>query len=153
MPRFAGFLLLLSACGKLSGERRDLALLRPLAALLSVWRALDWLLSWGGRTVDGHILFLDLLVGAAALYFHFQFLTDMAALAERCQAEGMGLDARLRRRRTVYVVITTAASLLGDLPAWLLGDWARWAVVGMSLVGVAAAVLIMAALFQLRKCL
>lgn len=153
LPRFVGFLLLLSACGKLSGARRDLALLRPLAALLSAWYALDWLLSWGGGAVGGHILFFDLLVGAAALYFHFQFLTDMAALAERYQAEGMGLDARLRRRRTVYVVISTAASLLGDLPAWLLGDWARWAVVGMSLVGVAAAVLIMAALFQLRKCL
>ena len=152
IPRFVGFLLLLSAIGKLSGERRDLTLLRPLAALLSVWYALDWLLSWGGGAVGGHILFLDLIVGAAALYFHFQFLTDMAALAERYQAEGTGLDTRLRRRRTVYVVITTAASLLGDLPAWLLGDWARWAVVGLALVGLAAAVLIMWSLFQLRRC-
>lgn len=152
IPRFVGFLLLLSAIGKLSGERRDLTLLRPLAALLSVWYALDWLLSWGGGAVGGHILFLDLIVGAAALYFHFQFLTDMAALAERYQAEGTGLDIRLRRRRTVYVVITTAASLLGDLPAWLLGDWARWAVVGLALVGLAAAVLIMWSLFQLRRC-
>lgn len=152
IPRFVGVLLLLSAIGKLSGERRDLTLLRPLAALLSVWYALDWLLSWGGGAVGGHILFLDLIVGAAALYFHFQFLTDMAALAERYQAEGTGLDIRLRRRRTVYVVITTAASLLGDLPAWLLGDWARWAVVGLALVGLAVAVLIMWSLFQLRRC-
>ena len=34
-PRFVGWLLLLSACKKLSGERRDLALLRPLAVLLA----------------------------------------------------------------------------------------------------------------------
>ena len=80
-PRFVGFLLLLSAIDKLSGERRDLALLRPLTMLLAVWSGLDWLVSWAGGDVDGHILFLDLLVAAAGLYFQFQFLTDMAALA------------------------------------------------------------------------
>ena len=30
LPRFVGWLLLLSAIGKLAGERRDLPLLRPL---------------------------------------------------------------------------------------------------------------------------
>ena len=46
LPAFAGWLLLLSACQKLSGARRDLALLRPLAVLMSVWNGADWLAAW-----------------------------------------------------------------------------------------------------------
>lgn len=151
-PRFVGFLLLLSAIGKLSGERRDLVLLRPLAALLGAWAALDWLLSWLGGTVGGHILFLDLLMAVASLYFHFQFLTDMAALAERYQPEGDDLDQRLRRRRTVYVVLMTAIDLVIDLPDGLLGDWQRWTALGMAVIACIAALFVMTGLFGLRRC-
>ena len=150
-PRFVGWLLLLSACKKLSGERRDLALLRPLSVLLAAWYALDWLLSWGGGNVNGHILFLDLLLAVAGLYFHFQFLTDMAALAERYQPEGAGLDGQLLRRRTVYVVLTTLFSLLGELLAVLPEYWGEWIAVGMMLAALIAAVMIMVALFRLRR--
>ena len=152
-PRFVGWLLLLSACKKLSGERRDLALLRPLSVLLAAWYALDWLLSWGGGDVNGHILFLDLLLAVAGLYFHFQFLTDMAALAERYQPEGADLDGKLCRRRTVYVVLTTLTALLGDfgLLAALPEHLGEWIFIGMALAALIAAFLIMAALFRLRR--
>lgn len=151
-PRFIGFLLFPSAIGKLSGERRDLVLLRPLAALLGAWAALDWLLSWSGGSVSGHILFLDLLMAAANLYFHFQFLTDMAALAERYQHEGDDLDQRLRRRRTVYVVLMTAIDLVIDLPDGLLGEWQRWTALGMAVIACIAALFVMTGLFGLRRC-
>ena len=151
-PRFVGWLLLLSACTKLAGVRRDLALLRPLSVLLAAWYALDWLLSWGGAGVNGHVLFLDLLTAVAGLYFHFQFLTDMAALAERYQPEDAGLDRRLRRCRTVFVVLTTLFSLLGDLSAVPTESWGEWAMIGMALAALIAAFLIMAALFRLRRC-
>lgn len=151
-PRFMGFLFLLSAVGTLSGERRDLALLRPLAILLAAWNALDWLLSWGGGDVDGHILFLDLLISVAGLYFHFQFLTDMAALAEQYQPEGSNLDRWLRRCRTVYVVLTTLVALMGSLPAELLEKWGQWAAMGAALVALIVMVLVMAGLFELRRC-
>ena len=152
-PRFVGWLLLLSACGKLSGQRRDLALLRPLAIMLAAWNALDWLLSWGGGNVDGHILFLDLLVAVAGLYFHFQFLTDMAALAARYQPEGTGLDGQLCSRRTVYVALTTLAALLGDLNLLvaLPEPLGAWIAIGLALTALLAAFMIMAALFKLRR--
>ena len=150
-PRFVGWLLLLSACEKLSKERRDLALLRPLAILLAAWYALGWLLSWGGEDVNGHILFLDLLLAVAGLYFHFQFLTDMAALAERYQPEGTGLDGKLRRRRTVYVVLTTLFALMGNVLAGLPDNLGEWFFMGMALAALLAAFLIMAALFRLRR--
>ena len=149
-PRFVGWLLL-SACQKLSGERRDLALLKPLTALLAAWYGLDWLLSWGGGDVDGHFLFLDLLVAVAGLYFHFQFLTDMAALAKQYQPEDANLDRRLLRCRTVYVVLITLLALIGNLPIELLEHLGEYALIGMALIACIAAVMIMAALFKLRR--
>ena len=152
LPRFVGFVLLLSAITKLSGERRDLKLLRPLCILLMGWATFDWLLSWGGRDLDGHILFLDLLISATQLYFHYQFLTDMAALAEQYQREGDDLDGRLRRRRTVYIVLITVVALLISLPAGLLGDWQEGVIMGTAVIACVVALMIMTALFGLRRC-
>ena len=48
LPDWAAYLLFLSAIRKLQGERRDLALLRPLGILLAVWNGADWLAVLGG---------------------------------------------------------------------------------------------------------
>lgn len=150
-PRFVGYILFFLAITKLADERRDLKLLRPLCILLGLWSAGDWALSWGGGDIDGHVLFLDLLIAAAGLYFQFQLLTDMAALAETYQ-EG-DLDARLRRRRTVYVVLVTVTALISALPeGTLLGDWQSWIAVGLTLIACVVSLTIMAGLFQLRRC-
>ncbi len=150
IPRFVGFLLLLSAIGKLSGERRDLALLRPLGILLAGWSGLDWLLSWGGGDVGGHILFLDLLVSAARLYFEFQLLTDLAAIAETYQPEESDLDRRIRRHRTEDMVLVTLLSLLVFLPQ---AEWRDWLVLALAVLVCVVSLMIMWNLFQLRRCL
>ncbi|MDE7262794.1 MAG: hypothetical protein K2N78_12155 [Oscillospiraceae bacterium] len=153
LPSFVGYILFYLAIEKLAGERRDLALLRPLCILLAVWSALDWLLSWGGGSIDGHALFLDLLAAAAGLYFQFQFLTDMAALAE-AYCPYSGLDARLRRRRTAYIVLVTAVSLFSTYPGRFLIRGDDWRTVVMAVLAVVACIislLVMAALFKLRK--
>lgn len=152
IPRFVGFLLLLSAVNKLSGHRRDLALLKPLCILLSAWNGADWLLSWFGGDADGKVLFLDLLIAAAELYFHFQFLTDMAALAETYQGEGEELDRRLRNRRTVYVVMCTAVALLFNFAAGPNGDWWQFVVTIGAIMAVIAALFVIFGLFALRRC-
>lgn len=115
LPSFAGALLLLSATGSLSAERRDLKLLRPLCGLLAAWHLIDWVLNLVGLSVSGRFLYLDLAVGAAVLYFHFQFLTDMAALAEKYQPPDSDLDRRIRRRRTVLLILDTALELASSL--------------------------------------
>lgn len=150
LPRFVGWMLLAAAVRDLSQERRDLALLRPLAVLMAVWNGVDWLASWAGQSVNGHILFLDLLVSAAVLYFHFQFLTDMAALAQRHQPEGGSLDRRLCRRRTAYLLVTTGADLLLALPAGRYEEVRGYAGTALALVGIAAALFIIIGLFELR---
>ena len=155
LPSFAGALLLLSATGSLSAERRDLKLLRPLCGLLAVWHLIDWVLNLVGLSVSGRFLYLDLAVGAAVLYFHFQFLTDMAALAEKYQPPDSDLDRRIRRRRTALLILDTALELASSLVQFIGTEqqavatlvWAFLALVVLLVV----VILIMRALFELRR--
>lgn len=149
-PRFVGWLLLVAAIRDLARERRDLSLLRPLGWLMAAWNGADWLLRWAGQTIDGHILFLDLLVSAAAIYFHFQFLTDLAALAQQHQPQDGDLDRRLRRRRTAYILITTAVSVLLHLPAGRYLELQGYAALGLAAAGLITALFIMVGVFELR---
>ncbi len=155
LPRFVGYLLLLSAIGKLSGARRDLALLQPLGLLLAVWYGADWLLSWGGGTMDGKSLFLDLLASAAGLYFRFQFLTDAAALAAQYQGPEDRVDNTLLQCRTIQTVFVAAAILTGSaLTVWPeLRDWTAFTVLalGGTLISVLAGLLALIGMFSLRK--
>lgn len=116
LPAFVGYLLLLSAIRKLSGERRDLLLLQPLGVLLAAWNLADWLFACLGGELSGMFLPLDLLAAVAGLYFHFQFITDMAALAEAYQPEDGSLARRLRQNRTAYTVLCTITALFVHLP-------------------------------------
>ena len=155
LPSFAGALLLLSATGSLSAERRDLKLLRPLCGLLAAWHLIDWVLNLVGLSVSGRFLYLDLAVGAASLYFHFQFLTDMAALAEKYQPPDSDLNRRIRRRRTVLLILDTALELASSLVQFIGTEqqavatlvWAFLALVVLLVV----VILIMRALFELRR--
>ena len=151
LPRFVGFYLLFSAIGKLSGERRDLNLLRPLCVLLTGWSGLDGLLSWVGGDVEGHILFLDLLVTVVTLYFHFQFLTDIAALSQRYQPEGDNLASRVRGHRTAFTLLITVFGLMADLTPVLPWEWWAGMIVFGALITCIVALIIMADLFHLRK--
>lgn len=148
IPRFVGFLLLLSAIDDLSKKRRELELLRPLCILLAAWSGGDWLASWIGGNLAGHILFLDLLIEAAGLYFHFQFLTDMAVLAETYRGAEDGLAQRLRNCRTVYVVMSTAVTVL---PAEWSGDWRQYVALLCAVGALIAGLIVMFGLFALRR--
>lgn len=156
LPAFAGYLLLLSAVRDLSGERRDLAPLRPLCSLMAACDGVDWLLSWLGSSLSGRFPPLDLTVAAAALYFHFQFLTDMAALAETHQPEGSNLNRKLLRRRTAYIVLCTVAQLIMCMPAWvyerIYGNVWDIAVGVLAMIALVVALFVMMGLFDLRRC-
>lgn len=150
LPRFAGWLLLLAAIEALQEARRDLALLRPLAMVLALWNAGDWLLSWGGGDLDGRLLPLDLLIAVMGIYFHFQFLTDLAAIAEGAREPGGPRLARvLRRLRSVETVLVTALSLAGCLPRSLEGI-RNGLTAALGVIYVLAGLWLMLSLFSLR---
>jgi hypothetical protein len=155
LPSFAGALLLLSAVDKLSAERRDLKLLRPLCMILAAWHLADWVLALNGSSLSGKLLFLDLIFTVVLLYFHFQFLTDMAAIAEKYQPEGETLNRRIRGRRTALLVLTTIADVASSLVQLLeLEQVFEMTAVVWGLLSAAVLiviVMIMVSLFQLRR--
>ena len=155
LPSFAGALLLLSAVDKLSAERRDLKLLRPLCMILTAWHLADWVLALNGSSLSGKLLFLDLIFTVVLLYFHFQFLTDMAAIAEKYQPEGETLNRRIRGRRTALLVLTTIADVASSLVQLLeLEQVFEMTAVVWGLLSAAVLiviVMIMFSLFQLRR--
>lgn len=153
LPRFVGWLLFLSAIKELKEERRDLGLLRPLGILMAVWAALDWGASWLGRDIDGLFPPLDLLAAVAGLYFLFQFLTDLAALAAARLPEGEGesLSRRMLRWRSVQTVLVTLFALVPYLPARLPEAVSNAAVIVLAVLYCILGFCLMAAVFTLRR--
>lgn len=151
LPRFVGWLLFLRAIDELKEERRDLALLRPLGVLLALWTGADWLASWAGRDVDGHFPPLDLVVAVAQLYFLFQFLTDMAALAETRHPEGGALGRKILLCRTVQTVLVTAFALAPYLPARLPEGVSGGALAVLAIAYCLLGAALMLFMFQLRR--
>lgn len=152
LPNFVGWFLFRSAIEKLEAERRELKLLLPLCTIMTLWYLTDWLLTIFGVGLSGRLLIVNLLQTVVALYFHFQFLTDLAALADAHLVEN-GRGNALRDCRTAYVVILTVGNLLLTLPLdRIVGDW--WGMVNilLAVVGCLVALFIMFSLFSLRKC-
>ena len=118
--------------------------------LLLVWHLADWVLTMGGKTLSGLFPPLELIVGVAALYFHFQLFTDSAALAAVYQPPEETLDRSLLRGRTVQVVLMTAMTLLSYLAEWFGEAW-QWVQMGMAVVYVIAGFCLMMTLFRLRR--
>lgn len=152
LPTFVGYLLFLSAIGLMAEEERELSLLRPLAILLATWHGLDWFLSFLNIELDSAIQFLDLLRDLANVYFHFQLLTNLAAIAARHQPEGAEMDAKLLKYRTLQTVMITGIRIISCFSVWFESLWSF--VSGcMAVVYLIAGVCLMKALFDLRRCL
>lgn len=146
LPQWAGYLLLWKSIALLEGERRDLALLRPFCLGLGLWSAAEWGLALFGLSLEGRFLPLDAVVAAVSLYCIFQFLTDLAALADAHQGPGLILGKNLRFCRSAAAVLT----VLGVLPIpW---DGHLIAVTVLVLVQLGVVLAILCYLFRLRKC-
>ena len=142
LPNTVGWWLLARVCREGRELRPSLGLLRPFCLALAVWDLQQFFPALEDR-IPG---LLTLLVGLVALYTHFQFLTDLAALADQALPGGEQGN-KLRSARTVMVVITTLLycyDLLFRLPALA---------VVMLVVGLCAYIYLLVQLWGLSKSL
>ena len=149
-PSFIGYLLFLSAINHLCDEERELNLLRTLGIILTVWHIASWFASFGAIKLDGMLPAVDIIIGVVNIYFHFQLLTNLASIATKYQSEGHEFDAKLLRYRTMQTVMLTAVIILGYLAKWQT-ELVTVISVGMIIVYLIVAVLLMKALFDLRR--
>lgn len=152
LPSFVGYLLFLSAIKLLNNEERELSLLRTLGVIMALWTGVEWLASFIGIKIEGMWQFIDIIISLVNLYFHFQFLTNLASIAAKYQSEGYELDAKLLRYRTLQTIMLTAIEVVLCFQPWLSEAWTVISVC-MVIVYVIAGICLMKALFDLRKCL
>lgn len=152
LPSFVGYLLFLSAINLLKDEERELSLLRTLAVIMALWTGVEWLASFVGLNLEGMWQFIDIIISLVNLYFHFQFLTNLASIAAKYQSEGYELDAKLLRYRTLQTVMLTAIEVIIRFQPWLSEAWTVISIC-MLIVYLIAGICLMKALFDLRKCL
>ena len=150
LPSFIGYLLFLSAINHLCDEERELNLLRTLGIILTVWHIASWFASFGAIKLDGMLPAVDIIIGVVNIYFHFQLLTNLASIAAKYQSEDHEFDAKLLRYRTMQTVMLTAVIILGYLAKWQT-ELVTVISVGMIVVYLIVAVLLMKALFDLRR--
>ena len=99
LPDWAGYLLILTALPVLGEKRPSALLLKPLGQLLAAYSGLVWFATILGWTNEIHVL--RILPVVVSLYFHFQLLTDLAAVGQG--PEGM----MILHLRTVYTIVLT----------------------------------------------
>lgn len=116
LPNAVGWYLLSRAVTTLEEEHPDLRLLGPLTFPLGLWALKQYaflLPAWDLSQFSWLLSWLALGGGLTTLYFHFQFLTDLADIAARHAGEtGRDFSPALLRARTVVTVLSTAASVL-----------------------------------------
>ena len=144
LPDWAGFLLILFALPALADEVPSAVLLRPFAILLAAWEGFEWLAKLIGASLGIDLTVPFLIINVIVLYFHFQLLTDLAALSEKY---GCPQTRKLLQLRTVNTLIATALAL--PLP-W---EQAEWLATAALLVYGAIVIWICGVLFGLKRSL
>ena len=149
LPSFVGYLLIFLAIRDLACEEKELLLLRPFAIILICWHGAKWLLSWGSVDLDGLSEIGGILLGLINLYFHFQLLTNLAAIASKYQDEGDEMNATLLRCRTFQTVTLTAAMIIRKLTN-LFGEYAGLITIGLAILYIIAGIIIIKTLIDLK---
>ena len=151
LPVFVGYLLFLSAIEGLKEEERELSLLKTLGVILALWHAFVWAMSWVSVEIEGKWLLADILISVMNIYFQFQFVTNLAAIAEKYQTEEDDLHGKMLKYRTWQTVILTVITIVTELlprEPTLVG----YLFTTLAVVYLILAFCLIKALFDLRRC-
>lgn len=107
LPSFIGYILFLKSIDLLQEEERELSLLKTLGVILGIWEGIQWSANCVGYSFDGKWQFINLIIGLLNLYFHFQFITNLASIATKHQQEDCVYDKKLLTYRTILTILQT----------------------------------------------
>ncbi len=109
LPNFVGYMFMLNSLETLAIEERSTILLKPLVYILIVWEMLQWLNAFINLTPAGYLYTLaNTIVIVVSLYYNFQLLTNLAAIAQKydCYEE-----RNIILLRTIYTLLITFVAL------------------------------------------
>ncbi len=151
LPAFVGYLLFHSAIRELCDEERELDLLNALVGILTLWHIAAWIGDLLSFDVGALIPIADIIVSVINVYFHFQLLTNLASIAAKYQPEGEELDRSILNCRTFQTVMLTAAIILLYITNQI-NAVSIYASIGIAILYLIAGLIMMANLFDLRRC-
>ena len=146
LPDWLGYLLIYQAICLLEDEEESAGLLKPMGIGLGAWAGICWVMKLFGVSVNMYLI--TLIVSVISLYFHFQLLTNMAALAEGYDCPQSGTLLKLRN---VRVVMETISVILLSVLAGTGEEWAQWMVIVLAFVQLIVMVVLMFLLFDLSR--
>lgn len=150
IPTFVGYILLMKATKCLQDEERELGLLWNPGDILASWYFFVWLVSWLGINLDGAWPFVDIVINVVNLYFHFQFLTNLASIVERYQSDGSRYHADILQCRTVQTVLLTVILVINNLYPWLSDMW-RFISGVLLIIDAIVGIYLTSLMFKIRK--
>ena len=101
LPSWLAYLLFLESVQLLDKEEKSIHLLKPLLKILIVLSFTTWIYNFLQLNI---LLIFQIAVNVINLYFHFQFLTNLASIFEKYQFSSTSL-LRLRTAQTLYCTL------------------------------------------------
>ena len=150
LPSFIGYILFLKSIDLLQEEERELSLLKTLGVILGIWEGIQWLANCVGYSFDGKWQFINLIIGLLNLYFHFQFITNLASIAKKHQQESCIYDRNLLTYRTRLTILQTIFRVFTTFN-FILEEVMIYITVILGIILVIVCIGIMVILNQLRK--
>ncbi len=109
LPDWLGYFLIVSVLPVLSQKEKSAQLLKPFGIAIGIWNIVEWLLKIAGDELNLYVI--SLVFSIITIYFHFQLITNIAALdIEETKKK------RLLNLRTATVILHTVLSLLLLVP-------------------------------------
>ena len=150
LPSFIGYILFSNAINLLKEEERELSLLKTLVSILTVWNLFEWVAKCVGYSFNSKWQFITLISGLLNMYFHFQFLTNIASIATKHQQENCTYDKSLLLCRTVQTLMLTVFLVVTNL-SFIPEEVLIYPTLVLAIVYIIVCVYIMATLNGLRK--
>ena len=109
LPDWLGYFLIVSVLPVLSQKEKSAQLLKPVGIAIGIWNIVEWVLKIAGDELNFYVI--SLVFSIITIYFHFQLITNIAALdIEETKKK------RLLNLRTATVILHTVLSLLLLVP-------------------------------------
>ena len=104
LPDWLGYFLIVSVLPVLSQKEKSAQLLKPFGIAIGIWNIVEWLLKIAGDELNFYVV--SLVFSIITIYFHFQLITNIAALdIEETKKK------RLLNLRTATVILHTVLTL------------------------------------------
>ena len=78
LPNWLGYFLIVSVLPVLSQKEKSAQLLKPFGIAIGIWNILEWVLKIAGAELNLYVV--SLVFSIITIYFHFQLITNIAAL-------------------------------------------------------------------------